>query len=229
LDHTIAQVAEEYHEQLAPAIERVWGNEIEALRVDLRMWLERSVETQATWEPFAFELAFGMPADPAFDARSVRDEVVLDAGYRLRGVVDLIERRRGSADLRVTDHKTGRCHAKRYLAVGGGETLQPALYGLAVERVLGGHVAEARLFYATRAGEFEQRVVPMSGATRRRGVEVVAAIDDAISRGFLPPAPRERACAICDFREICGPHEERRAAQKDQNPLGLLRALRSWP
>jgi len=193
------------------------------------MWLERSVETQATWEPVAFELAFGVPAGPAFDARSVRSEVVLDAGYRLRGVVDLVERRRDAADLRVTDHKTGRCHAKRYLVVGGGETLQPALYSLCVERVLGERVAEARLFYATRAGEFEQRVVPMSAATRRRGVDVVAAIDDAVSRGFLPPAPRERACGICDFREICGPHEERRTARKDQGPLGPLRALRSWP
>jgi ATP-dependent helicase/nuclease subunit B len=229
LDRTIDRVAAEYHEDLAPAIERVWANEVEALRVDLRMWLERSVETQATWEPIAFEFAFGMPGDPAFDARSVRGEVVLDAGYRLRGVVDLIERRRGAAELRVTDHKTGRCHAGRNLAVGGGETLQPALYSLAVERALGGRVAEARLFYATRAGEFEQRLVPMSGITRRRGLDVVAAIDDAISRGFLPPAPRERACGFCDFREICGPHEERRTAQKDQGPLGPLRALRSWP
>ena len=229
LDRTISRVAAEYHEELAPAIERVWANEVEALRVDLRMWLERSVETQATWEPIAFELAFGVPADPAFDARSVRGEVMLDAGYRLRGVVDLVERRRDAADLRVTDHKTGRCHAKRYLAVGGGETLQPALYSLCVERVLGGRVAEARLFYATRAGEFDPRVVPMSAATRRRGVDVGAAIDDAVSRGFLPPAPRERACGICDFREICGPHEERRTARKDQGPLGPLRALRSWP
>ncbi len=96
LDRTLERVAEEYHEKLAPAVERVWQDEIESIRVDLRTWLDRSVEAQATWEPHAFELAFGLPAGLGLDARSTREEVELPGGFRLRGIVDLIEQHRGA-------------------------------------------------------------------------------------------------------------------------------------
>jgi hypothetical protein len=45
----------------------------------------------------------------------------------------------------------------------------------------------------------------------------------------LPPAPRERACEWCDFREVCGPNEERRASWKDSGPLDDLMKLRCLP
>jgi hypothetical protein len=132
LDRTLNRVAEEYREQLAPAIQRVWQDEVESMRADLRMWLEQSAATHAEWEPIAFELAFGLARDPTNDPRSVEAEVTLPEGYRLRGIVDLIERKRGGTDLRVTDYKTGRDYARRNrLVVGAGEMLQPVLYGLA--------------------------------------------------------------------------------------------------
>ena len=192
------------------------------MRVDLRTWLDQSVEGQAQWEPFAFELAFGLPAGPGRDARSVREEVTLDGGWRLRGIVDLVERRRGAPGLRVTDHKTGVNCTAAGLVVGKGEALQPVLYGLAVERIFGEQVVESRLSYCTRAGEFSERVVPMTPPNRRRGLEVVELIDRAIARGFLPPAPRQRACAMCDFTAVCGPGEERRIARKDARALEEL-------
>ena len=188
-----------YHEALAPAIRRVWDDEVESLRVDLRTWLDKSVEGQAQWEPYAFELAFGLPAGPGRDARSIREEVTLDGGWRLRGIVDLVERRRGAPGFRVTDHKTGLNRTAAGLVVGKGEALQPVLYGLAVEQIFGEPVAESRLEYCTRAGEFSERVVPMTEPARRRGLEVVELIDRSIARGFLPPAPRQRACGMCDF------------------------------
>ena len=86
----------------------------------------------------------------------------LDGGWRLRGIVDLVERRRGRAGLRVTDHKTGLNRTAAGLVVGKGEALQPVLYGLAVEQIFGEPVAESRLAYCTRAGEFSERVVPMT-------------------------------------------------------------------
>jgi RecB family exonuclease len=229
LDRTLDGVAEEYREELAPAIHRVWQDEVESMRADLRMWLEQSAATQAEWEPIAFELAFGLPRDPTNDPRSVEAEVTLPEGYRLRGIVDLIERRRGSSDLRVTDYKTGRDFTRRNLVVGGGEMLQPVLYGLAVEPLLGARVVETRLFYCTRAGGFSERVVPLSAEARSRGAEVLGVIDRAIAAGFLPPAPRAHACGICDFRDVCGPREEDRVKQKDQARLEELRALRDWP
>jgi len=103
------------------------------------------------------------------------------------------------------------------------------LYGLAVERVFGEPVAESRLEFCTRAGEFSERVVPMTAPARRRGLEVVELIDRAIARGFLPPVPRQRACTMCDFRAVCGSGEERRATVKDARALEDLNALRSWP
>ena len=134
---------------------------------------------------------------------------------RLRGIVDLVETKRGGTDLRVTDYKTGRDYTRRGLIVGGGQMLQPVLYGLAIEQVLARRVVESRLFYCTRAGGFSERVVPMSQDARSRGAEVLSVIDRATASGFFPPAPRPKACAICDFRDVCGPHEE------------LLRPLRS--
>jgi RecB family exonuclease len=229
LDRTLDRVADEYREELAPAIQRVWQDEVESIRADLRMWLEQSASAQAKWEPIAFELAYGLPRDPENDPRSVQAEVTLPEGYRLRGIVDLVERKRGGSDLRVTDYKTGRDYTRRNLVVGGGEMLQPVLYGLAVEHLLAARVVESRLFYCTRAGGFSERLVPLSDEARSRGTEVLALIDRAIAAGFLPAAPRARACGICDFRDVCGPHEEMRIKQKDQARLEELRALREWP
>jgi CRISPR/Cas system-associated exonuclease Cas4 (RecB family) len=90
-------------------------------------------------------------------------------------------------------------------------------------------VTESRLSYCTRAGEFSERVVPMTEPNRRRGLEVIAVIDRAIERGFLPPAPRQRACTMCDFRVVCGSGEEHRAGKKNARDLDELRELRSWP
>jgi ATP-dependent helicase/nuclease subunit B len=229
LDRTLDRVAEQYREELAPAIQRVWQDEVESMRADLRMWLEQSAATQAQWEPIAFELAFGLRRDPANDPRSVETEVTLPEGYRLRGIVDLIERKRGGTDLRVTDYKTGRDFTRRNLVVGGGEMLQPVLYGLAVEHLLAAPVVQSRLYYCTRAGGFSERVVPLSEEARARGPEVLAVIDRAIEAGFLPAAPRARACGICDFRDVCGPREETRITLKDQVRLDPLRVLREWP
>jgi CRISPR/Cas system-associated exonuclease Cas4 (RecB family) len=229
LDATLDRVAREYEEKLAPAIARVWSDEVASLRVDLRSWLDKSVEGQAEWEPFAFELAFGLPAGPGRDARSVREEITLEGGLRIRGIVDLVEQRRGAAGLRVTDHKTGLNRTAAGLVVGRGEALQPVLYGLAVEQIFGQPVIESRLSYCTRAGEFSERVVPMNEHARRRGLDVLNLVDRAIARGFLPPAPRARACEMCDFRSVCGPGEEQRIARKDQRALAELLALREWP
>jgi RecB family exonuclease len=229
LDQTLDRVAEQYREELNPAIQRVWQDEVESMRADLRMWLEQSAATQAQWEPIAFELAFGLRRDPANDPRSVEQEVVLPEGYRLRGIVDLVERRRGGSDLRVTDYKTGRDFTKRNLVVGGGEVLQPVLYGLVVQRLLAAPVVQSRLYYCTRAGGFSERVVPLSEEARAQGPAVLGLVDRAIEAGFLPAAPRPRACGICDFRDVCGPREETRIALKDQARLDPLRALRDWP
>jgi CRISPR/Cas system-associated exonuclease Cas4 (RecB family) len=230
LDRTLDRVADHYREELAPAIRRVWQDQVESMRADLRMWLEQTAATHAEWEPIAFELAFGLRRDPENDPRSVEAEVTLADGYRLRGIVDLVERRRRDAtDLRVTDYKTGRDYTRRNLVVGGGEMLQPVIYGVAIEQLFGARVVESRLYYCTRAGGFAERIVPLSTEAKDRGAEVLAVVDRAIAAGFLPPAPRARACGICDFRDVCGPQEEIRVKLKEPARLDELRTLREWP
>jgi hypothetical protein len=35
-----------------------------------------------------------------------------------------------------------------------------------------------------------------------------------MTSGFLPAAPAGGACGRCEFVQVCGPHEARRAARK---------------
>src|SRR5213593_1381296 len=49
LDQTLDRVAAEYREELAPAIQRVWQDEVESMRADLRMWLDQSAAAETRW------------------------------------------------------------------------------------------------------------------------------------------------------------------------------------
>jgi ATP-dependent helicase/nuclease subunit B len=223
----IDSTASAYRERLAPAIERVWRDEIAAIARDLRVWI-RKLPEGAPWTPEYFEYSFGL-SDEGRDERSQREPVRIDDRFILRGSVDVIETREGSPELRITDHKTGRNRTSARTVIGGGAALQPVIYGLAIEKILSRPVREGRLFYATTAGGFAEHPVPLSEANRRAGVEALEIIDRAIELGFLPAAPAERACAWCDFRSICGPDEPRHAGRKAAEPLGDLMALRGMP
>ena len=237
LDETLDEVARQYRELVAPAIERVWQDAVETLRTYLRAWLHNSAEASGNhplWQPIHFEFGFGFPPGDERDPASIAEPVILPDGYKLHGIVDLIEQRteigaQSRAPLRVTDHKTGTNRTRENLIIGGGEVLQPILYGMAVEAALGKPVSQARLYFCTPEGEFTERPVPMDEGNRQRGLDVLAAIDRAIEVAFLPPAPREKACVWCDFRDVCGPYEERRFQQKDLVPLKDLLTLRAQP
>ncbi len=226
LDAVLERVSARYHEALAPAIERVWSDEVAEIARDLRVWARRLPDSPG-WRPEYFEFSFGL-SDSGRDPRSVPDPIRLDDGYLLRGSVDLIEQKAGGL-LRVTDHKTGRNRTTWRTVVGGGAALQPVLYSLAVEKALGARVESGRLFYCTAAGGFTDHEIPMDDASRRAGLEVLEIVDRAIELGFLPAAPAPRACVWCDFRAVCGPDEERRVGTKAQDRLGDLAALREMP
>jgi CRISPR/Cas system-associated exonuclease Cas4 (RecB family) len=228
LEAAIGDVAGEYQERLAPAIDRVWQEEIAVIARDLRGWLRRTSDEEG-WIPRYFELSFGLPLAEDRDPRSRREEVRIDGRFQLRGAVDLVEEHQQTGVLRVTDHKTGKDRTKDTLVIGGGGTLQPVLYSAAIEEVTGKAVAETRLFFCTSAGGYKVRPVPLLPEARRAGVEALEIIDRAIELGFLAAAPNERACAWCDFRPVCGPHEEMRIARKSVDPLHDLIELRSRP
>ena len=225
LDAVLDRVAAEYAETLAPAIERVWRDEIDDLRRDLGIWVQKLAEEDA-WEPKYFEFSFGLD-DEGRDPRSLTDPVVIDGNYVLHGSVDLIERHRDLDVLRVTDHKTGKNRSTSDMVIGGGAVLQPVLYSMAIEQGLGKKVATGRLFYCTTAGGFVEKEIEINDYTRGQGLRALAIVDRAVERGFLAAAPVKDACRWCDFRSVCGPREEARVARKHQNELADLIALRS--
>jgi len=227
LDEVLEEVAAQYEEQLAPAIERVWHDEIRDLRRDLVIWVQKMAESPA-WHPSYFEYSFGLH-DDGRDPRSTPDPVLVDDRFLLRGSVDLIEQTPGQPLLRVTDHKTGKNRATPDLIVGGGAVLQPVLYGMAVEKALGQRVLSGRLYYCTTAGGFADHEIALTDAVRGRALEVLEIVDRAIGQGFLVAAPGERACTWCDFQSVCGPREEERVARKHAQPLTDLTALRDMP
>jgi ATP-dependent helicase/nuclease subunit B len=165
----------------------------------------RRLPEAGEWRPSYFEFSFGL-SDEGRDPRSVADPVTIDGRFRLRGSVDLIELRKNGAEIRITDHKTGRNRSTPKTVIGGGAMLQPVLYGMAVEEILSRPVSSGRA-----------------------GLEALEIVDRAIELGFLPPAPASRACTWCDFRPVCGPDEEKHVARKPADLLGDLTSLREMP
>ncbi|HKD70075.1 MAG TPA: PD-(D/E)XK nuclease family protein [Candidatus Binataceae bacterium] len=240
VDQRLNDRAAHYHDQLAPAIEKVWEDGIAAIRADLREWLRRMAEDAHGWCPERFELSFGLADREQADPASSANPVALLAGLRLRGSIDLIERHRDGA-LRVTDHKTGKVRAANGVVVGGGKILQPVLYALAAEKVLDHEVAAGRLYYCTSTGAYEERVVelgrklqnalgePINKTAREVARDVVGVIAGALAEGFFPAAPGKNECAWCDYRMVCGPHEELRLKRKPPGRIKSLGQLRDMP
>ena len=226
LDERLDSVAEQWREELAPAIDRVWMDGIEEIRADLREWLRRSADDPGRWTPERFELAFGLTVggqdrDPDSSATPVQ----LD-NLKVRGSIDLVERAPGRA-LRVTDHKTGKVRAQKSFVIGGGKILQPVIYALAAEHMLGEPVATGRLYYCTAAGAYEDRITTIDEGARTSLREFAAILSDALESGFLPAAPGKGECQWCDYRRVCGPYEERRTSFKPDTRLKELRRLRA--
>lgn len=225
LDELVERVARRWHDELWPAIERVWKDGIDGIRADLREWLRRMADDDEAWCPERFELAFGLAGRDQADPASTPDAVELESGLRLRGSIDLVERN-PEGRLRVTDYKTGRVRAKSGFVIGGGKILQPVLYALAAQEVLGEPVESGRLYYCTATGGYEERTVAIDDAAQAGYQTFVSTFDDALTVGFLPAAPDRNECRWCDYRRVCGPYEERRVETKPPARLEALTKLR---
>ncbi len=130
--------------------------------------------------------------------------------------------------LRVVDHKTGRMPEPKPETLGGGEALQPVLYALAAEALLGEPALAGRLYYSTIAQNYAVIDVPLNDWTRRRAQHALELIDGALRDGRLPAAPRKDGCKGCEYLAVCGPYEEERVRVKSQAELNKLKELRGW-
>ena len=226
LDAVLHQVAQRFEADLAPAIPQIWRAELQAMRADLRGWLQQRAALEPDWTPQFYELSFGLKDPAGRDPRSRTEPIEVD-GALLQGSIDMVERH-GSGVLRVVDHKTGRVPEPRPEMVGGGEVLQPALYAMAAEKMLGEPVAFGRLHYSTIAQNYTTVDIALNEWTRRRAAQVLHAIDGAMRDGFLPAAPRKDGCKRCEYLPVCGPYEEERVGEKSQPELKALKELRVW-
>jgi CRISPR/Cas system-associated exonuclease Cas4 (RecB family) len=226
LDAALNEIAARAEADLAPAIPQIWRAEIDALRADLRGWLQQKLQDR-DWTPEYFELSFGLNDPAGRDPRSRTEPVTIDGGFLLQGSIDVVERHAGGIR-RVIDHKTGRIPEPRPEMLGGGEVLQPALYALAAEKILGEPAAFGRLHYATIAQNYTTIDVHLNQWTRQRTAQALRVIDDAVRDGFLPAAPRKDGCKRCEYLPVCGPYEEERAHEKSQAELKPLKDLRGW-
>jgi ATP-dependent helicase/nuclease subunit B len=233
LDGIVQELADTEYEELAPAIDRVWHDEIASIRRDLRLWIDEIASAGGEWMPIKFEWAFGYADGGALavgrDPTSRPEPVVVDGRFQLHGSIDLVEESASTGELRVTDHKTGKYRGKDHMIVDGGRVLQPVLYSLALEHALERPVREGRLYYATTTGGYRDVVIPLTPTARRIGVEALEIIDRGIEHGFLAPAPAENACTWCDFLIVCGTTAARRAHKKAPEPLADLLELRKKP
>jgi ATP-dependent helicase/nuclease subunit B len=219
-DRVIAQVTEKWREKLAPAIERVWDDAVEDLRLDVRYWLRELL--QSDWQVVKLELPFGLAGTPDEEDAG---PVMLDSGLALRGRIDAVEERQGT--LRATDYKTGEAPTASNSIIAGGSALQPALYALAIEKLFPGRrVSGGNAYYCTARGGFSRRSVELDEWTRKAAAEVARTIAGAFSEAFFPAAPAADACERCEFRVGCGPYERERVAFKQPARLEGLDQLR---
>ena len=226
LDDLIAEVAARYHDDLAPAIDKVWEDGIVAIRRDLREWL--NIAVSESWSPQHFELAFGLRDRQGRDPASTVAAVELACGIAVRGSIDLVEGE--GARLRATDHKTGRAPRLEGLVIGGGRILQPVVYGLALAELFSEReVVAGRLYYCTDRGGFRAHEVAIDERSRAAMKLVAAAVGEALTEGFFPAAPEDGACKYCDYWGVCGPYEELRTRRKDRRRIARLTALRRHP
>ena len=225
LDAVLDRVAARYRDKLFPAIERVWNDGISSIRADLREWLRRMAD-DPEWTPSRFELAFGLDSQSGRDPAS-RDEPVETAiGLTLRGSIDLVEQGRDGR-VRATDHKTGKARVEPGSVIDHGKSLQPVLYALVLEKLLPeAQVAGGRLYYCTTRGDFKDVMVPLDETALASAQLLASTLRHHFEQGFFPAAPGKGECTYCDFRAVCGPYEEQRAAKKATEPLAQLRRLR---
>lgn len=232
MDRVLDRVAAEYAERLVPAIPRVFEREVEEIRKDLYGFIHAVTTRDHEWAPAHAELGFGDAKDNAQDGR---DAASLDApvrildSYDIRGRIDLVERHRALERLRVTDYKTGRVPSPAPRYVGGGMHLQPMIYALVVEKMLGGSVAKGSLFYCTTNADFTRVEIDVTKEARSAVEEALGIVARAVSDAFLPAAPKKDACALCDYRAACGDDVEERVVRKDASALVSIDALRRIP
>jgi hypothetical protein len=209
-----------------------WRQDRRSAHRDLREMLRHDTiaRREERTRPIATELAFGFDAE----APPVAVDVPGAGPVRFRGVIDRVDRRDDGA-LLVTDYKTGRPDG--YAGLGeteptvGGTRLQLPVYALAARQALGDTDTDvtAEYWFATVAGHFVHRALPLTDDVHDTVVADLATIVGGIEAGRFPAHPgwqRWIDCPVCD-PDGAGTAERWRewSRKKDAPELDGYRAL----
>ena len=227
---SLARVAAEYDEQLAPAIERVWRDEIDDIARDLRIWVRR-LPDDGDWHARATSSSASACPTRAAIRAACPSRSLVDGRFLLRGSVDLIEQQRRTARSCASPiTRPARTGRRRKTVVGGGAMLQPVLYSLAVEQALGaaGRVGPAVLLHhrrrLRRSRDPAQRRQPRAPGSRCSRSST-ARSSSASCRPRRPSAPARGATSgRCAARTRSSAS---RASRRSSSPIS--QALREMP
>lgn len=177
------------------------------LKQELAEWLKLHYDEQ--WSPVRAELAFENSPGRPNAIRPVPPALLPSARASPCAVPSssLVKHSQGGK-LRVIDLKTGMVRAQENFLIGGGETLQPVLYAMAVEDFLGAPVVQSSLEYCTLRGGFNSVTLQRIPQARRKVIEALHQLQNTIEAGHLPAYPQRDGCSRCDFQAVCGPRAE---------------------
>ncbi|TMB77971.1 MAG: ATP-dependent helicase [Chloroflexi bacterium] len=137
----------------------------------------------------AYRAGGGLDAVPAYLEHAF--DVAVD-GWKLRGVIDRIDRTEGG--WRIIDYKSGRPIARRR------RDLQVALYALGATSALRLDHLELEVVYLAGGGSV--RVDKVDGLVHEAEVEG-AQVAEGIRAGRYEPRPERRRCRLCPYRLAC--------------------------
>jgi ATP-dependent helicase/nuclease subunit B len=215
-----------WRDRVPPASALAFDRQCEDIRAACRTLLEREEEHCRMATPRYFEVSFGIPrrsarTRPRSTVESpdpISIEIAPGRFFRLRGSIDRVDEALDGT-FEVWDYKTGSSRGVREgMGVRGGRQVQPALYAMALERLLEragrtGKVSRSGYFFPGRKGEGQRMIVPVDrGETR----DVLGKLFDLLARGMFPHALTTDSCRFCDYEAICGGKKvaSERAAEK---------------
>ena len=170
----------------------LWRRREMLLGAELVRWFDEDASDAANgWRPVATELNFGR-ADSAGEVLEIPYEVTTTDGRTtllLAGSIDRVDNKSGAG--RVTDYKTGKAPDTESRPTAEDPTLagtkfQLPLYAAAAATARELPVSEARYWYCTEKGNFEQIGLPITDQVLDRVREDVGNLVDAFQRGWFP-------------------------------------------
>ncbi len=204
-----AEGIEAWRDRVPPSSEVAFEAQREAIFHACRTFLAAEAEHCRDFTPRWFEVGFGM-REEAEGAIASADpvEIALPGGarLRLRGSIDRVDEGPPGA-YQIWDYKTGSAAGMREgRGLHGGRQAQPALYAMALEKLLErggreGRVEVSGYFFPGRKGEGQRMAIPIDPAETGR---TLSRLFDLTAAGFFPHATSKDGCKFCEIEAVCG-------------------------